>query len=131
MTDSNASAATVTDRPAWLDDLFSAIDAADTERFLAFLTDDATFRFGSAEALVGVDAIRAGVDGFFATIDASRHALGGVWHGPDSLVVEGTVTYTRLDGATLTLPFANVFGMRGERIARYSIYIDIAPLYAE
>ncbi len=130
MTDTNATAASDTAPPPWLDDLFAAIDAADTERFLGFLTEQATFRFGSAEPLVGREAIRAGVDGFFATIGGSRHAVTGVWRGPGSLVVEGTVTYTRLDQSVITLPFANVFDMSDERIAHYRIYVDIAPLYA-
>ena len=115
--------------PDWLDDLFAAIDAADTGAFLAFLTPGASFRFGSAEALVGHEAIRAGVDGFFSTIAGSRHRLSGVWHGDGTLVCEGTVTYTRHDGSDITLPFANVFGLDDGRIARYSIYVDIAPLH--
>jgi hypothetical protein len=40
------------------------------------------------------------------------------------------VTYTRLDGSTVTLPFVDVFHFRGSQIARYQIYMDVNPLFA-
>ena len=118
---------TVADR---LDGLFAAIDAKDTDVFLAFLTGDASFRFGSAPALVGHDAIREGVDGFFASIERSTHALRNVLEKDGTLVCEGDVTYVRRDGSELPLPFVNVFEVDGRKIAEYKINIDIAPLYA-
>lgn len=114
-----------------LDGLFASIDAKDSDAFLAFLTRDATFRFGSAPEVRGHDAIRAGVDGFFTTIAGSRHALKNVLGDDGTLVCEGEVTYRRHDGSELTLPFTNVFGLDGKLISHYKIYIDIAPLYAE
>ena len=53
--------------------LFASIDAMDTERFLGFLTRDATFRFGSAEPVQGHAAIATAVGGFFASVAALRH----------------------------------------------------------
>ena len=40
------------------------------------------------------------------------------------------MTYTRLDGSEITLPFTDVFEYRDELIAHYKIYMDIGPLYA-
>jgi hypothetical protein len=45
-------------------------------------------------------------------------------------VCEGLVTYTRLDGSQVIVPFVNVFYLRGDKIARYLIYIDNGPLFA-
>jgi len=39
------------------------------------------------------------------------------------------VTYTRHDGSVLTVPFANVFEMRGDKIAAYRIYVDNSLLF--
>lgn len=113
-----------------LEGLFASIDEKDTGAFLGYLTEDATFRFGSAPAVSGHAAIREGVDGFFASIAGSAHALKNVIGNDDILVCEGEVTYKRHDGSTITLPFTNVFDIDGERIAHYKIYIDIAPLYS-
>lgn len=111
--------------------MFAAIDAKDTAAFVGYLTDDAVFRFGSAPAVKGREAITAAVDGFFGTIAASSHDIKKTLGEGSTLVCEGEVTYTRLDGARVTLPFTDVFEYDGDLIAQYKIYIDVAPLYAD
>lgn len=113
----------------WLGRLFDSIDAKDADAFVNFLTSDASFRFGSAPAVQGHAAIREAVEGFFATIAGSRHALLRTWLDDDGLVCEGTVTYRRHDDTEITLPFANVLVLCDGLIERYSIYADINPLY--
>ena len=63
-------------------------------------------------------------------IASSRHEMLHTWQDADTAVCEGKVTYTRLDGSQVELPFVNVFYLRGDLIARYLIYIDSAPLFA-
>lgn len=110
--------------------LFRAIDARDATAFVGFLTDDAVFRFGSAPAVTGREAIRAAVEDFFGSIAGLSHAIHNTLRDGDTLVCEGVVTYTRHDGSTIAIPFANVFEYAGDLVAEYKIYIDIAPLYA-
>jgi ketosteroid isomerase-like protein len=122
------SASTFAPDHRWWRRLFEAIDAGDAKAFVAFLTPDAQFRFGNAPVVVGVDAIDEAVTGFFGAIRSSHHQLGLRWTGETSVACEGVVTYTRLDGTTIAFPFANVFDLRGEKIAAYRIYIDNALL---
>ena len=112
------------------ENLFASIDEMDTERFLSFIAEDGVFRFGSSPPVTGHDGIRAAVDGFFSTFAALQHELQRVIGEGDEVAVEGEVTYTRHDGSTVTLPFANVFQLTDGRIAVYNVYVDIAPLYA-
>jgi len=114
----------------WWRRLFAAIDAADTARFLEFLSPDAQFRFGNAPVMVGHAAIAGAVSGFFAAIGSSQHQLLNTWQGKESAVCEGEVTYTRLDGSVVAYPFANTFKLRGDKIVAYRIYIDISSLFA-
>lgn len=116
-------------KQARLDDLFAAVDAKDTERFLSFLTAGASFRFGSAPAVQGRDAIYSAVDGFFSTIAGLSHDLARIVAEDDVVVCEGEVTYTRHDATSITLPFMNVFEFDGDLISNYKIYMDIGPLY--
>ena len=113
-----------------LQDLFAAIDARNAERFVGFLTEDATFRFGSAPPVQGREAIRQAVGEFFATIAGLSHAVTNWLASDGALVCEGEVTYTRHDGSTVTLPFADFFELDNGRISHYKIYMDIGPLYA-
>lgn len=115
----------------WLWRLFAAIDAKDTPRFLGFLADDATSRFGNPLALKGRVAIGAAVQAFFSSIKACRHEVLGSWKHPDSVVCHGRVTYTRADDTRVTVPFANVMLTRGELVSDYIIFVDLAPLFAE
>ncbi len=110
--------------------LFAAIDAKKTHEFVSFLTEDAMFRYGSSAPAVGRAAITAMVDAFFASIRFSEHRILQTWEEPGSAVVQGEVAYVRLDGRSVVLPFCNVFGLRGEKIFRYEIYIDPTPLMA-
>jgi len=112
-----------------LDDLFKAVDSNDTERFLGFLTAEASFRFGSSPPAQGREAIRAAVDGFFSTIGGCRHVLARTVAEEGVIICEGDVTYTRHDASEITLPFANVFELEGELISCYKIYADAGPLY--
>jgi SnoaL-like domain len=114
----------------WIPTLFASIDAKDTSRFLSFLSDDACFRFANLPAAIGQDAIREAIDGFFASIAACRHDVSNVWAPDGNVICEGHVTYTRLNGSVLSVPFVNVFGMVGPLIREYSIYVDASALFS-
>ena len=114
-----------------LDKLFASIDGMDAEGFARFLTEDGTFRFGSAPPVTGRESVKAAVGGFFASIAALRHTLQRVITQANTIVVEGEVTYKRRDGSEITLPFCDVFEVSGGLISAYLIYMDIGPLFAE
>ena len=115
----------------FLDGLFKAIDAMDSVQFGRFIAEGGEFRFGSAAAVKGRDAIIAAVDDFFGTIDGLSHSVARIWRDADSLACEGEVCYRRKDGNEVIIPFVDVFDFDGELISSYRIYIDISPLYAE
>lgn len=114
----------------WLLDLFRAIDRKDVDAILEFMTPGGVFRFGNAPGIQGHEAIRAAVSAFYDSFSAIRHELDRVWADGNTLVCEGRTTYTRHDGIEVKVPFADVFDLEGDRIAKYVIYADIAPLYA-
>ena len=110
--------------------LFAAIDAQDAAGFAAHLSEDAEFRFANAPAVVGRAAIADAVAGFFRSIKALAHEVQVIRQGDDWAVMRGIVTYTRHDGSTLTVPFANVFELREGLIRDYRIFGDFSALYA-
>ena len=109
--------------------LFRAIDTKDAEAFVGHLTEDAVFSYGSQPAVEGRTAIRDYVAAFFDMFAGLEHRVTDVHHvASDRAVVEGLVTYRRNDMPQVTLPFANVFGLRDGKIRDYRIYIDPSPL---
>lgn len=113
---------------AELSKVFEAIDRKDADGFVSFLTEDATFRFGSQEAVNGREAVRAAVAAFFESIEGLSHRVMDTWQGDGSLVMEGEVTYRTLDQREVTVPFVDVFRLQDGRIKDYLVYIDPSPL---
>ena len=113
-----------------VDGLFASIDSMDTEGFLAFLTDDCRFRFGSAPPVSGKASVAEAVGNFFSTIAGLTHSVEKVYRDDESVCCEGEVCYRRHDGSEIILPFVIVLRCRGSKIADYRIYTDIGPLYA-
>jgi ketosteroid isomerase-like protein len=111
-----------------LEEVFATIDRMDADGFAAYMADDGVFRFGSQEPVRGRQAVRDHVSGFFGAIKALRHRLGDRWEGDASLVCEGEVTYTLLDGRNVTLPFVDIFRFEGDKISDYLVYVDPAPM---
>ena len=114
-----------------LQDVFAAIDRRDADAFVSYLTADAVFRFGSSPPVKGRDAAREAVAGFFASFAGLSHKLSNSIATDETLICEGEVTYTRHDGSTVVLPFADSFELEDGLISHYKIYMDIGPLYAE
>lgn len=113
----------------WIATLFAAIDRQDAEAFAAFLAEDARLAFGNLPTVAGRAAIRDFVAGFFSSIRALVHVVPDAWQADDAVICRGEVTYTRHDGSTLTVPFANVFRMEGDKVRDYRIYMDASALY--
>jgi ketosteroid isomerase-like protein len=111
-----------------LTDLFKAIDRMDADAFVAYLSEDAVFRYGSQAAVRGKAAVRDYVAGFFATLKGLRHRVIATWEGKGSLVCQGEASYTRQDGKQVTVPFVNVLLLEGEKIHDYLVYVDPTPL---
>ncbi len=118
------------DHKPWLDSLFASIDDMDAERFAAHLAPDALFQFGNAPAVRGTEAIVVAVGGFFQAIAGVGHRLLGHWACGDTTICHGLVTYRRLDGGVVTVPFANVMTMDGAMAHEYRIFADVSPLFA-
>lgn len=117
-------------RDMWVRDLLRCVDAKDSDGWLEFLAPDACFRFGNGAVVEGKSAIREAVTGFFTSISSLRHELAETWSHPDSVICRGEVTYTKLDGSTLTIPFVNVLKLDGSLIDDYLIYADTSELYS-
>ena len=110
--------------PNWIEELFGALDDGNVDAFCSFLTDDVDFIYASEGTTSGRDAVYEFVSGFVESIESSDHRIDDVITTPERVLVRGDVTYVRLDGSELTVPFADVFEMDGEAIDVYQVYVD-------
>ncbi|OGV40776.1 MAG: hypothetical protein A2X46_04275 [Lentisphaerae bacterium GWF2_57_35] len=116
-------------RKEFIRQLLRCVDARDAGTFLAFLSNDVTFRFGNSEAVRGKAEVHTVVDLFFQSIRSLRHDILEQWEQGDASICHGLVTYTRVDSSTLTVPFANIFNFKDELISEYYIFADVSELH--
>ena len=111
-------------------ELGACIDRMDAAPFVEYLSEDAVFRFGNMEPVVGRAAIREGVDAFFGMIRSIRHEVLRTHAAGDYMIVEMRCTYEDQWGRTLRVPVCNVFRMAPNGlIEEYLIYIDNHALF--
>jgi len=101
------------------------------EAFTRHLADDVRFTFGNAETVVGRDNVRDVWAGFCDGIDGVSHSVIEQFDGAGgATIVESTVTYTRKDATTITLPVVTIYRGEGDLIEDYRIFMDVAPLFS-
>lgn len=118
------------DREQWVREMYAAIDRKDNDTFIAKFAPDVWVRFGNAEPIVGREANRAAFAQFFAAIAAIRHRIEHAYYVGDTILLEFTVTYTRLDGGEVTVPAAAVYELKDGLATRFQVYVDQTPLWA-
>lgn len=111
-------------------DLFAAIDRMDANGFAAYFTPTAEWKFGNADPITGREAIAATAQSVFNVLTRISHALTQTYQTPDGFITWGDVTYHRIDGNVLVIPFAGFFSVSNNQITRYQTFIDGSPLFA-
>jgi ketosteroid isomerase-like protein len=111
--------------------VFRTIDTMDAAAVADLFADEATVVFGNGEPMVGRDAVRAGIGGFFSTIAGLRHQIVNAWLVDADTIAETEVTYRRLDGREAAISAVSIWHTATDgRIDDYRIFVDLAPLYA-
>lgn len=113
----------------WLDALFAAIDRDGVRGAWPWLAEDVAFRFGSFPGGRGRERFAEAWAGLSSHVVSLAHRLDARWTVGDAVICRGDVTYGLADGRQVTVPFANVFQLDGERIVAYLIYVDASPVF--
>ena len=105
------------------------LDAGRLADFFGQFHENASFRFGSQDPVVGLQAIKAYVEGFLGTIAAMEHDIHHRMVDQHSIAISGDVRYSLKDGRVVLLPFCDLWRLSAEyKIVDYRIYCDPTPL---
>lgn len=111
--------------------MFDGLDTTGVPGLFPYLDDDVVFRFGSFPAGRGRDVFDETWRSISSHIESLSHELLEVWETDDSAICRGNVTYSLTDGRDVTVPFANVFYLRGGKIVEYLIYVDASAVFGQ
>lgn len=114
--------------PGWIKQTFDALDDGDPEGFCEHLTSDCTFIYANLDPVEGRDAVRDFVANFIESVETTDHTIDEFVQSPGRVLVRGTVEYTRHDGSSLEVPFADAFEVNDEGIETYQVYVDVSEL---
>jgi hypothetical protein len=115
----------------FFNDLVVEVDSRRAIGFALNFTEDGKLTFGNFKTLVGRTAITEFTEGFFSQIRSVKHQIDNYWRQGEQLaMVNGRVTFTRLDGSTVTMPYASVshFTPDGTLLTHHRTYFDPSPV---
>jgi hypothetical protein len=110
--------------------LFADIDTMVPEAFAQHLAENVTLTFGNAPPVHGRAACRDVWAGFCGLVDGVQHDIVNQWDVGDTTIAETAVTYTRKDGARVTVPVVSIYRDGTLGIEDYRVFIDLAPVFA-
>ncbi len=109
--------------------MYKRIDAMDSDSLVAYMTEDASFKFANIPAVKGKENIRQFLNSFFNSIKALKHSGLEFWKAENTWFAAGEVEYTRHNDTHLKVPFSVLLKMQSDKIRDYLIYIDNSELY--
>lgn len=118
---------------AWLARVLTALDAKDIDAYTSFITPTCKITFNNGTpTLQGLDDIRTGLSGFWATFGTLRHEELNIYGTDHNFVHEALNYYTTLDGREVVLR-AVAFVDRDEegKMEAARIYSDQSPLWVK
>src|SRR4051794_11143320 len=102
-------------------DMFGPADQLDLDGWMKYLDEDVSFRFANADTLHGRTAVAEAIGPFFESLGGLKHEVLRDWADGDTVIQDLSVTYTRHDGSTLTVPAVNLLTVQGGQITDYRI----------
>ncbi|WP_207003730.1 nuclear transport factor 2 family protein [Trinickia mobilis] len=105
------------------------IDSMDEQGFAHFLTENCTFVYANSEPVIGRANAAAASQNFLKQLAGIKHHILNVWAFEDVVVSQLSVTYTRKDGSTVTIPAVTIWKLQDMLIDECRIYVDISPLF--
>lgn len=109
--------------------VYEAIDSMDEQGLARCLTENCTFVYANSDPVIGRANATAASQHFLKQLAGIKHHLLNVWAFDDVVVSQLSVTYTRKNHSTLTIPAVTIWKLQDRLIDEYRIYVDISSLF--
>lgn len=110
--------------------LIAAVDSSDLEKYVTFFTNDAEYKVGNAEPVIGPKGIRELVGSITQVIKSVSHEIKNIWEVEDAVICESNVMYNRQDGKVFKVPNVNIVRFEGDKVSKFQAFIDASEVFS-
>jgi len=110
--------------------LMAAVELNASDEYVSYFTDDAVYKVGNAEAVVGPESIRRLAASVIHLIEKVSHDVKNIWELGDTLICEMELRYLRKDGKTVTVPNLTIVRFEGERVRSYQAFLNASSVFS-
>ncbi|WP_019499928.1 nuclear transport factor 2 family protein [Pseudanabaena sp. PCC 6802] len=108
---------------------YAAVEVNNVDEYVSYFTDDAIYKVGNFDPVIGPEGIRALATPLVDMFDSVTHDVLNIWEFGDTVVCEMNVTYNRKDGKVATLPCVDVIHFANGKVRELKAYIDTTPAF--
>jgi ketosteroid isomerase-like protein len=119
-----------TDHRDTVKDLLAAVDSYDLDKYVTFFADDAEYKVGNTDPVVGPQGIREFVTFITPVIKTVTHEIKNIWGVGDTVICEVDVIYNRHDGKVFRVPNVNIIRFQGDKVHKFQAFIDASEVFA-
>jgi len=113
---------------SFIKQVFHAVDNRDSAGFVDFFCETGLFRFANQPPIQGKEAIEKAVAAFFKGLKTLSHKDLEVWQVENAIIINGWVTYNRLNNSQLKIPFSVTLKLSNGLIQEYLVFMDNSEL---
>ena len=113
----------------FIPNMYKIVDRMDAQGLADAMTPSGTFRFANMDPVTGTENLAGFFTSFFSSIKGISHTDLEYWFMDNTWFATGTVSYTRHDDSSLTVPFSVILKMQDELIDQYLVFVDASQLY--
>jgi len=110
--------------------LLSAVDTSDPDEYVSFFTDDAEYKIGNTEPVIGKQGILNLSSTVMQTVKSVSHDIQNIWELGDTVICHVTVIYNSKDGKIFKIPSISIIRFTNDKIQKYQAFIDASPVFS-
>jgi ketosteroid isomerase-like protein len=109
---------------------YAAVESNDVETYVTYFTEDALYKVGNFDPVIGHDGIRTLAAPLVDMFTSVTHDIKNFWQVDDVVICEMDITYSRKDGKVAVIPCVDVIRFSGDKVKELLAYLDPTPAFS-
>jgi ketosteroid isomerase-like protein len=110
--------------------LLATVEASKPDEYIGFFTEDAVYKIGSLEPVIGIQKIRQFSSNIMQLIESVSHNIIDIWETENIVICHVIVNYKRKDNKVFAIPSISIIQFKNNKIQKYQAFIDASPVFS-